>query len=269
MDINIYHQPHMCGSGMWYVMHTQGVVAITPAMKAAYESNTNALCDSFRCKTCQPHFRLFIDTHDIKKYFNMYDAQGRDIGCFYWSWLLHNSVNARLGKYQPTFEEAYAFYSNFGASTCSTCGRDVAAVAATAATTATAVSGTGELTKSARPPGFISPGTLPAMTSTGILPGVSPTAVPSTTTFGSMRTEVPTGAVPTVMRYVGTGPQTYTNATPSIMPVSTVASLPNTTIDGSRVKPIVMSTDKSSVGSRITPTSRPIVRPGVKGYRVV
>lgn len=123
MDTSVFQRPEIIGPGMWFKIHTNAVHAITPVLKSAFAVNINKLCDSFRCKVCQPHFRLFIDTHPFINYNNMFDDRGRDIGYFKWTWELHNSVNNRLDKPCPTLEEAYNYYLDATAGTCETCGR--------------------------------------------------------------------------------------------------------------------------------------------------
>jgi len=122
MDISIFSDPTKIGPGMWADLHIEAVYAVTDALKEAFSINTNAKCDNFRCKKCQPHFRKFIDTHPFKSYWNIRDAKGRDIGFFKWTWELHNQVNKFLSKYEPTFEEAYEFWSNSEAGACFNCG---------------------------------------------------------------------------------------------------------------------------------------------------
>lgn len=122
MDVTIFSAPTKIGPGMWAGLHIEAVYATTDALKTAFITNTNAKCDNFRCKKCQPHFRKFIDTYPLTNYWNIRDNKGRDIGFFKWTWELHNQVNKFLGKYQPTFEEAYAFWSNSEAGACFDCG---------------------------------------------------------------------------------------------------------------------------------------------------
>ena len=122
MDTSIFSDPTKIGPGMWADMHVEGVYAITDPLKEAFVINTNAKCDNFKCKKCQPHFRKFIDTHPFKQYWNIKDSKGRDIGFFKWTWECHNAVNKFLNKYQPTLEEAYDFWSNTEAGACFNCG---------------------------------------------------------------------------------------------------------------------------------------------------
>lgn len=122
MDTSIFADPTKIGPGIWFDLHVEAVHSITDALKEAFIVNTNAKCDNFKCKKCQPHFRKFIDTHNWKDYWNIRDAKGRDIGFFKWTWEMHNQVNKFLGKYQPTLEEAYEFFANAEAGACFDCG---------------------------------------------------------------------------------------------------------------------------------------------------
>lgn len=122
MDTSIFTDPVKIGPGIWFKMHTDAVKAITDDLKIAFETNTNACCDNFKCKKCQPHFRKFIDTHPFINYWNIRDDMGRDIGFFQWTWELHNAINKFLGKYQPSLQEAYNFFSNTEAGACFNCG---------------------------------------------------------------------------------------------------------------------------------------------------
>lgn len=121
MDISIFSNPVKIGPGIWFKMHSDGVKAINDELKRAFEINVNYTCDNFKCKTCQPHFRKFIDTHPFKNYWNIHDIKGRDIGFFKWTWELHNQVNKFLNKYQPTLEEAYDFFNDTEAGACFNC----------------------------------------------------------------------------------------------------------------------------------------------------
>jgi hypothetical protein len=124
MDTSIFSDPTKIGPGIWFKIHIDAKSAVTDLLKQAFIVNINALCDNFKCKKCQPHFRKFIDTHPLKDYWNIKNSNGADIGFFKWSWELHNQVNKFLDKYQPTLEEAYAFYSDSEAGACFNCGAD-------------------------------------------------------------------------------------------------------------------------------------------------
>lgn len=113
MDTQMFFDPILFGPGMWYQIHTDSLLCNTFNLKYHFMARMNLLCDNFKCDECKIHFKKFIDTHPIQNYFNMLDpVLKKDIGMFKWTWEFHNDVNRRLEKYQPTFEEAYQFYSN-------------------------------------------------------------------------------------------------------------------------------------------------------------
>lgn len=120
MDASVYTDPAKFGP-LWLKIHIDGISATTDELKRAFVININALCNNFKCKKCQGHFRKFIDTHTLRAYWNIKDSKGRDIGFFKWTWELHNQVNKFLNKYQPSFEEAYNFYSDSEAGACFDC----------------------------------------------------------------------------------------------------------------------------------------------------
>ena len=118
MDIN------RVGPGIWFKIHTDAIAAKTQPLKESFVVNINVLCDSFKCKHCQPHFRKYINEHPIENYFNIKNSKGIDIGIFQWTWEFHNAVNLRLGKYQPTLEECYEYYTNNTIGACHECGQN-------------------------------------------------------------------------------------------------------------------------------------------------
>lgn len=121
MDISIFSDPVKIGPGIWFKMHIDAINAITDVLKEAFIININAVCNNFKCKKCQLHFRKFIDTHPLKNYWYIKDTEGRDIGIFQWTWELHNQVNRFLKKYEPTLEEAYKFYADPETGACFNC----------------------------------------------------------------------------------------------------------------------------------------------------
>lgn len=106
------------GPGIWYKIHTDALMCNTLASKENFVIQINTLCNDFKCKDCKPHLKAFIDNNDLKNYFNVKD------GIFKWTWELHNDVNKRLGKYKPTYDEAYSYYTNTRPMLyCNTCGK--------------------------------------------------------------------------------------------------------------------------------------------------
>src|ERR1700678_3958359 len=122
METHMFSDPAIIGPGIWFDIHVTAISAITDKLKEAFVIYINTLCENFRCKKCQPHFRAFIDNNPLVNYWGIYSTTDRkDIGFFKWSWLMHNEVNARLGKYQPTFEEVYHFFANSDMGACFNC----------------------------------------------------------------------------------------------------------------------------------------------------
>lgn len=124
MDTTVYTDPVKIGPGIWFNMHIDAVYATSDLLKKNFIIKVNNICDNFKCKKCQPHFRKFIDTHPLKNYWNIRDKKGNDIGFFKWTWELHNQVNKFLNKYQTTLEESYAYYSNADSGVCFDCGKE-------------------------------------------------------------------------------------------------------------------------------------------------
>jgi len=112
------------GPGIWFKIHSDGIAATTQSLKESFVININALCDGFKCKHCQPHFRKYISMYPIENYFNIKNKKGIDIGIFQWTWEFHNAVNLRLGKYQPTLEESYEYFTNDTIGACHDCGQN-------------------------------------------------------------------------------------------------------------------------------------------------
>lgn len=123
MDTSVFTDPVKLGPGIWFTMHVNAVQATSEALKQAFISNINSLCDNFKCLKCQKHFRNFIDTHPFSKYWHIKNNNGREIGFFKWTWELHNDVNKMLNKPQPSLEEAFEFYSNSKVGTCHSCAK--------------------------------------------------------------------------------------------------------------------------------------------------
>jgi hypothetical protein len=128
MNITTFMDPVKIGPGVWFKMHIDALVAITDDAKRSFAISINTLCDNFKCKKCQPHFREFINSHPFEGYWAIYDNNRRDIGFFRWTWEFHNNVNKRLNKYQPSFEEAYKYYSNSDVGICFNCPNSIGSI---------------------------------------------------------------------------------------------------------------------------------------------
>ena len=112
----------LIGPGWWMKMHRDACRATTEERKRVFEYNMEEDCNNFPCARCKVHFRAFLNNYPLKKYWNIRDNKGRDIGFFKWTWELHNQVNQRLQKREPTFEEAYTYYTESSVNACFNCG---------------------------------------------------------------------------------------------------------------------------------------------------
>lgn len=121
MNTDVFTDPIKVGPGIWFSLHTSAIKATTIGSKESFILFVNSVCDNFKCMKCKPHFRKFIDTHNFKNYWNI-KHKGHDIGFFKWTWELHNEVNKFLGKYQPSLEEAYLYYTSADMGVCFDCG---------------------------------------------------------------------------------------------------------------------------------------------------
>ena len=123
MEVTAFTDPVKIGPGLWFKLHLDAVQAVTDELKRAFVINTQALVDNFKCAHCQEHFRAFVERYPLTRYWNIHNREGQDIGFFQWTWELHNQVNKRYRKYQPTLEEAYLYYSQAKVGLCFDCGK--------------------------------------------------------------------------------------------------------------------------------------------------
>lgn len=125
MDTSILSSPKAVGPGTWYAIHTTAALAKTEERKRAFIQLIKDLSQNFKCNNCKSHWLKFIQDHPLDNYRNINHPElGNDVGFFIWSHTLHNQVNKFLGKYQPTLEEAYRFWSNADAGVCFDCHDD-------------------------------------------------------------------------------------------------------------------------------------------------
>lgn len=87
--------PEIWGPNLWGTLHLLCLTGtITPEFIQEYAR-------SIPCPTCATHFQALLATYPFP-----------DTEQFEWSVLLHNKVNARLGKPQFTVEEARAKWTS-------------------------------------------------------------------------------------------------------------------------------------------------------------
>lgn len=106
--------------GVWMIFHIQAKEAQTDKTKRAFQHLIENFLKYFKCSHCVGHAQEFYKSHPLSDYWDMKDVNGVDIGMFYWTWLFHNSVNRRLKKYTPSFEEAYQYW-NSDTPVCTSC----------------------------------------------------------------------------------------------------------------------------------------------------
>lgn len=108
-------------TGIWFLMHLNAVIATSSESKSEFRRQINHLQKNFKCLNCKEHFKKFIDTHPFKNYENIKNSQGKEIGYFKWTWELHDQVNKFLGKYRPSLDEAYKYYTESDNGVCISC----------------------------------------------------------------------------------------------------------------------------------------------------
>lgn len=94
------------GPGIWFMLHTNAVIATTPEQIKNFIEQVKNLGEHFPCHQCKPHFQRYCKEHPIEGYVN------KERGMFLWVWEFHESVNKRLGKPSMTFDEAWKHYTS-------------------------------------------------------------------------------------------------------------------------------------------------------------
>lgn len=114
--------PAVIGPGYWAALHTMAAMSTTPELERAFPLYVRGFAERFKCEKCRRHFLDYLAKHPIEPYLGRRDSFGTKIGAFLWTWEFHNHANRFLGKCQPTFEEAFAFYGGGDAGVCTDCG---------------------------------------------------------------------------------------------------------------------------------------------------
>jgi len=110
--------PASFGPGAWLVIHTMAFDAKTNQKKKHFEESMHVIQKGLKCENCKVHCGEYLKKHPISDYWDIHDKNGEDIGMFKWSWVFHNTVNARLGKPIMDWDTAYHLYSNSGNVVC-------------------------------------------------------------------------------------------------------------------------------------------------------
>lgn len=90
--------------GLWHVLHLAGSQAVDEQGIIFFSRIVDMYCNSFPCKKCREHIREFRKNHPLSSFVGVKGKDGRRIGMAQWTWLLHNSVNVRLGKPQMSWD---------------------------------------------------------------------------------------------------------------------------------------------------------------------
>lgn len=96
--------------GCWYMLHIMAEAAITRPLMEAYAFNFRNLCHQMTGCSCKGDCIMLLEKLPPEKYFDMVDEFGIPNGCLYHSILIHNNVNAKLGKRTYSYEEAAKIY---------------------------------------------------------------------------------------------------------------------------------------------------------------
>lgn len=100
-------KPKVFGPGVWWAIHSMAYRARDANKKIEFRNFMHTMRDTLPCIDCRKHCTEYILENPIEKWFYYNDEDtGEPIGCFYWAWRFHNTVNARLGKNPMSWEDA-------------------------------------------------------------------------------------------------------------------------------------------------------------------
>lgn len=117
--------PRIIGPGVWYSIHLMARNATTLDKKEDFIDYMEDLAESFPCMNCRKHIQAYLADNPFEPFMDMYNDKGEDIGMFKWSWMFHNTVNARLAKPIMDWNTAWHLYEQDSDMICSQdCGED-------------------------------------------------------------------------------------------------------------------------------------------------
>jgi hypothetical protein len=111
--------PKLYGA-VWTIMHLMAKHANTDEKKKEFMNFLYLLSVEFPCGNCRNHIQAYLHEHPFEPFMNMINEKGEDIGMFKWSWMFHNTVNARIHKPIMEWETAYHMYDT-GHEICTNC----------------------------------------------------------------------------------------------------------------------------------------------------
>lgn len=87
--------PNSFGPGKWNIIHDQARRAVTDNRMKRFSKFVKEIAEDLKCQECHIHATNYISNNPIDKYFSIVEDNVY-VGCFYWSWEFHNTVNVRL-----------------------------------------------------------------------------------------------------------------------------------------------------------------------------
>ena len=110
-ELKLITNPKYIGPGEWCCIHTMSAAATTETTKKLFVFKMDVLSKTFPCiNPCRIHIVAYLKENPIRKYWNIRDAEGRDIGIFRWGWKFHNTVSKRIMKPEMDWDTAFKLY---------------------------------------------------------------------------------------------------------------------------------------------------------------
>lgn len=115
-----FADPRVFGPGLWLAIHITGFQTDSPEKIEAFIIWLWQILNNIPCGVCRDHALQYIEDNPPEARLNevTYELGSipRYIGMFHWTWIFHNSVNARIGKTPLSWEAALKRYSELAKS---------------------------------------------------------------------------------------------------------------------------------------------------------
>lgn len=102
------------GKHAWNSIHSFAA-AYTPDKASQFRQFIELHCDLFPCEKCRANLKLELQRCPIDDFL---DSNHK---LFWWTYLLHDQVNRRLGKVSPPYDTIKQYYFKKFSSECSHC----------------------------------------------------------------------------------------------------------------------------------------------------
>ena len=107
---NINLNMNEIGPSIWDTMHSFATQVTNQKKFQAFLLFIASIKELLPCEECRRHFILFAQKMlDKNSDLYIYNFNYKN-GVFYWTWLVHNMVNERLGKPNFPYKTAYKMY---------------------------------------------------------------------------------------------------------------------------------------------------------------